>query len=398
MKPKTNYTKSGSFNIAYQVIGEGPVDIIYIPGWVSNIDMMWAEPRLAAFLTRLSLFSRLILFDKRGTGLSDRTDEYSTMEERMDDINAVMDATHSEKAFLFSHSEGGSVSLLFSLNYPERTLGVIGFGIFAKRRFSEDYPWAPTDEEREVSNLLIEENWAHGDLEELRTLVPSLAHDNGFMDWLASYLRSGASPKAALILHKQCTHIDVTGILGSIKTPTLLLFRIGDIEIRVEEGRYLAERIPNSKLVEFAGKDHLFWTGDTYPILAEIEEFVTGLRPNRLDFQNSKALKKNTRVDLQSIMSENFLYNLKVEEFAKLCGRSLSAFKRDFRSVYNTTPSRWIKSKRLEHAKTLLLESDLNINQISYDCGFINSSHFIKSFKDKYSLPPLQYKAKSLKA
>ncbi len=316
----------------------------------------------------------------------------------MDDINAVMDATHSEKAFLFSHSEGGSVSLLFSLNYPERTLGVIGFGIFAKRRFSEDYPWAPTDEEREVSNLLIEENWAHGDLEELRTLVPSLAHDNGFMDWLASYLRSGASPKAALILHKQCTHIDVTGILGSIKTPTLLLFRIGDIEIRVEEGRYLAERIPNSKLVEFEGKDHLFWTGDTYPILAEIEEFVTGIRPNRLDFQNSKALKKNTRVDLQSIMSENFLYNLKVEEFAKLCGRSLSAFKRDFRSVYNTTPSRWIKSKRLEHAKTLLLESDLNINQISYDCGFINSSHFIKSFKDKYSLPPLQYKAKSLKA
>ncbi|MDX1284035.1 MAG: alpha/beta fold hydrolase [Draconibacterium sp.] len=397
MKPKTNYTKSGSFNIAYQVIGNGPVDIIYIPGWVSNIDMMWAEPRLAAFLTRLSLFSRLILFDKRGTGLSDRTDEYSTMEERMDDINAVMDATNSEKAFLFSHSEGGSVSLLFSLKCPERTLGVIGFGIFAKRRYSEDYPWAPTDEEREVSNKLIEENWAHGDLDELRTLVPSLAHDNGFMDWLASYLRSGASPKAALILHKQCTHIDVTGILGSIKTPTLLLFRIGDIEIRVEEGRYLAERIPDSKLVEFEGKDHLFWTGDTYPILAEIEEFVTGIRPNRLDFQISKATKKKRAVDIESVMSENFLYNLKIEEFAKLCGRSLSTFKRDFRLVFNTTPSRWIKEKRLEHARSLLLESDLNINQISYDCGFINSSHFIKSFKDKYRLPPLQFRTKVFK-
>lgn len=398
MKPKTNYTKSGSFNIAYQVVGEGSVDIIYIPGWVSNIDMMWAEPRLAAFLTRLSLFSRLILFDKRGTGLSDRTDEYSTMEERMDDINAVMDATHSEKAFLFSHSEGGSVSLLFSLNYPKRTLGVIGFGIFAKRRYSDDYPWAPTDEEREVSNKLIEENWAHGDLDELRTLVPSLAHDNGFMDWLASYLRSGASPKAALILHKQCTHIDVTGILGSIKTPTLLLFRIGDIEIRVEEGRYLKERIPNSKLAEFAGKDHLFWTGDTYPILAEMEEFVTGIRPNRLDFQNSRAIGRKKGIDLESIMSESFLYNLKVEEFAKLCGRSLSAFKRDFRNVFSTTPSRWIKAKRLEHARMLLLESDLNINQISYDCGFINSSHFIKSFKEKYRLPPLQYRAKSIKS
>ncbi|MCX2720492.1 alpha/beta fold hydrolase [Lentiprolixibacter aurantiacus] len=392
MKPKTNYTKSGDFNIAYQVVGKGPVDIIYIPGWVSNIDMMWAEPRLAAFLTRLSLFSRLILFDKRGTGLSDRTDEYSTMEERMDDINAVMDAANSEKAFLFSHSEGGSVSLLFSLNYPERTLGVIGFGIFAKRRFSKDYPWAPTDEEREVSNKLIEENWAHGDLDELRTLVPSLAHDHGFMDWLASYLRSGASPKAALILHKQCTHIDVTGILGSIKIPTLLLFRIGDIEIRVEEGRYLAERIPNSKLVEFHGSDHLFWTSDTYPILAEIEEFITGIRPGRIEFQNAEPIKRKSRIDLETVMSENFLYNLKIEEFARLCGRSLSAFKRDFKASFNTTPSRWIKSKRLEHAKNLLLESELNINQISFDSGFVNPSHFIKSFKEKYRLPPLQYR------
>ena len=379
------------------MIGEGSIDILYIPGWVSNIDMMWTEPRLAAFLTRLTLFSRLILFDKRGTGLSDRSDEYSTMEERMDDINAVMDAAKSEKAFLFSHSEGGSVSLLFSLNYPERTLGVIGFGIFAKRRYSEDYPWAPTDEEREVSNKVIEDNWAHGNLDELRALVPSLAHDSSFMDWLASYLRSGGSPGAALMLHKQCTRIDVTGVLDSIKTPTLLLFREGDVEILVEEGRYLAERIPNSKLVEFVGKDHLFWTGDTYFILAEIEEFVTGIRPNKSEFESGKSITKKTGIDLETVMSINFLYNLKVEEFAKLCGRSLSAFKRDFKDTFNTTPSRWIKYRRLEHAKTLLIESNLNINQICYDCGFINSSHFIKSFKEKYSLPPHQYRSDKFK-
>jgi len=393
MKPQTKYTKSGNFNIAYQVIGNGPVDIIYIPGWVSNIDMMWAEPRLAAFLTRLTFFSRLIIFDKRGTGLSDRSDDYSTMEERMDDINAVMDATNSKKAFLFSHSEGGSVSMLFSLHYPERTLGVIGFGIFAKRRYSKDYPWAPTDKEREVSNKLIEDNWAHGELDELRTLVPSLAYDNGFMDWLASYLRSGASPKAALILHKQCTHIDVTNILGQIKVPTLLLFRKGDIEILVEEGRYIANRIPNSKLVEFQGKDHLFWTGDTYPILAEMEEFVTGIRPKRVDFKNSNLKIKKSGIDIEEVMSEKFLYNLKVEEFAKLCGRSLSAFKRDFKRIYNTSPSKWIKSKRLEHAKNLLIDTNLNINQICYDCGFINSSHFIKSFKQEFGLPPHQFRS-----
>lgn len=393
MKPKTNYTKSGGFNIAYQVVGHGPVDIIYIPGWVSNIDMMWAEPRLAAFLTRLSLFSRLILFDKRGTGLSDRTDEYSTMEERMDDIKAVMNATNSAKAFLFSHSEGGSVSLLFSLHYPERTLGVIGFGIFAKRRYSEDYPWAPTDEERAISNQLIEDNWAHGDLDELRSLVPSLAHDSSFMEWLASYLRSGASPKAALILHKQCTHIDVTGILGDIKVPTLLLFRKGDIEIRVEEGHYLADRIKNALLVTLDGDDHLFWTGDTYPVLAGIEEFVTGIRPDKSEFVGLNGHTGKKTIDLKTVMSENFLYNLKIEEFAALCGRSLSAFKRDFYATFGTTPSRWIKAKRLEYAKRLLVESELNINQISYDSGFINSSHFIRSFKEKYSLPPKQFRA-----
>lgn len=392
MKPKTNYTKSGEFNIAYQVVGDGPVDIIYIPGWVSNIDMMWSEPRLASFLTRLTFFSRLILFDKRGTGLSDRTDEYSTMDERMDDINAVMDATNSSKAFLFSHSEGGSVSLLFSLHYPKKTLGIIGFGIFAKRRFSEDYPWAPTDEEREISNKLIEDNWAHGNLEELKTLVPSLAHDNRFMDWFASYLRSGGSPKAALILHKQCTHIDVTDILKSIKVPTLLLFRKGDIEINVEEGRYIANRIPNSKLTELIGNDHLFWTGDTYPILAEMEEFITGIRPNRLEFEISNAPTKKTRIDIEKIMSKNFLYHLKVEEFAKLCGRSLSAFKRDFKGIYSTTPSKWIKTKRLEYSKKLLIESDLNINQICYECGFVNASHYIKSFKEQYKIPPLQFR------
>ncbi len=388
MKPKTSYTKSGDFNIAYQVVGEGAIDILYIPGWVSNIDMMWAEPRLASFLTRLSIFSRLIIFDKRGTGLSDRSDEYSTMEERMDDINSVLDAVNSKKAFLFSHSEGGSVSLLYSLKYPQKTLGVIGFGIFAKRRYSKDYPWAPTDAEREISNKAIEDNWAHGNLDGLKTLVPSLAHDNTFLDWLASYLRAGGSPKAALILHKQCTKIDVTGVLGSIKVPTLLLYRKEDIDILVEEGRYLAERIPNSKLVEFNGRDHLFWTGDTYPILAEIEEFVTGIRPNKSDFQKHKKIG----IDIEIVMLEKFLFNLKVEEFAKLCGRSLSAFKRDFKNTFNTTPSRWIKSKRLEHARVLLIESNLNINQISYDCGYRNSSHFIKSFKEKYNIPPRKYR------
>lgn len=396
MKPITNYTKSGEFNIAYQIIGKGPIDILYIPGWVSNIDMMWSEPRLATFLTRLTLFSRLILFDKRGTGLSDRFNKYSTLEERMDDIKAVLNAANSEKAVLFSHSEGGSVSLLFSKTYPERTISVIGFGIFAKRRYSEDYPWAPTDAERELDNKMVEENWAHGDMDGLRTLVPSLAHDNGFMDWFASYLRSGASPGAALSLHKQITHIDITGILDSIKVPTLLLYRKDEKEIKVEEGRYLANRIPNCKLVEFSGKDHLFWTGDTFPVLDEIHLFVTGSRSTKnIQYERVSDLE-NSKTKIETVMLEKFLYNLKVEEFASLSNKSLSTFKREFKEIFHTTPSRWLMCKRLEFAEKLLLESDLNINQICFESGFINVSHFIQSFKSKFNLSPHQFKNKKL--
>lgn len=282
MKPKTKYTKSGEFNIAYQVVGEGPIDIVYIPGWVSNIDMMWTEPRLAAFLTGLAKFSRLILFDKRGTGLSDRRNNLSTLEERMDDIRAVMDAVGSDRAVLFGHSEGGSVSVLFAGTYPHRTIALITFGVFAKRKYSEDYPWAPSDAERQNFYKMVEENWADGDMQGLSSLVPSLAGDAKFMDWLASYFRSGASPGAALDLARMNTEVDITNILSSIQVPTLLIYRTGDNDVHVDEGKYIAKRIVDSKFVELPGDDHLFWAGDSFAVLAEIEEFITGVRPTKV--------------------------------------------------------------------------------------------------------------------
>lgn len=282
MKPKTRYTKSGDCNIAYQVVGEGQIDIVYIPGWVSNIDMMWTEPRLATFLTGLANFSRLILFDKRGTGLSDRMNHLSTLEERMDDIRAVMDAVGSSNAVLFGHSEGGSVSALFAGTYPQRTIALITFGVFAKRKYSEDYPWAPTDIERQNFYKMIEENWADGDMQGLSSLVPSLAGDRKFMDWLASYFRSAASPGAALDLARMNTEADITDILSTIQVPTLLIYRKGDKDVHVDEGKYIAKRIPGSKFVELPGDDHLFWAGDSFAVLAEIEEFITGKRPSKV--------------------------------------------------------------------------------------------------------------------
>ena len=273
MKPETRYTKSGRINIAFQSFGNGPVDIVYIPRWVSNIDWMWSCPELVAFLKELGQIGRVILFDKRGTGLSDRVVELSTLEERMDDIRAVMDAVNSEKAVLFGHSEGGSVSALFAATYPNRVISLITFGAFAKRRYSEDYPWAPTNEERSKVYDLIENNWGGGNMN-LSTLAPSKANDKTFMDWLANYFRSGASPSAALVLTKMNTEVDIIGILHSIKVPTLLLQRVNDIDVKIEEGRFIASRIPGAKLIEFEGDDHLFWAGNMEEVLLEIKSFI----------------------------------------------------------------------------------------------------------------------------
>ncbi len=272
-KPKTTYAKSKDINIAYQVFGSGEVDLIYIPGWVSNIDWMWSCPELVDFFTELGKFARVILFDKRGTGLSDRVVEFATLEERMEDIAAVMDAVGSEKAILFGHSEGGSVSALFSATYPDRVISLITFGIFAKRRYAADYPWAPTDEERQKIYDMIENNWGSGDMN-LASLAPSKVNDPIFMEWLANYFRSGASPKAAMVLTKMNTQVDIVDILGSIKVPTLLLQRIDDIDVKIEEGRFIADKIPDARLVELEGNDHLFWIGDTQVVLKEIKTFI----------------------------------------------------------------------------------------------------------------------------
>ncbi len=278
MKPVTQYTKSGRINIAYQVFGEGPVDIVYIPGWVSNIDLMWECPELVHFFEELAKVARVILFDKRGTGLSDRVVDLSTLEERMDDIRAVMDAVDSDKAVLFGHSEGGSVSALFAATYPNRTSALITFGIFAKRRYSPSYPWAPTDEERQEVYDMIENSWGGGDMK-LESLAPSKADDPVFMEWLANYFRSGASPTAALVLTKMNTKVDIIDILSSIKVPTLIMQRTNDIDVKIEEGRFIADRIGGAKFVEFPGDDHLFWAGNTREILDEMKNFLSTMQP-----------------------------------------------------------------------------------------------------------------------
>jgi pimeloyl-ACP methyl ester carboxylesterase len=277
-RSETRYARSGEVSIAYQVVGDGPFDLVYVPGFVSNIELMWEEPGLARFLERLASFSRLILFDKRGTGLSDPvpTDRLPTLEERMDDVRAVMDAVGSGRAALLGHSEGGNMCVLFTATYPERTTALILVGCYAKRIRSDDYPWAPTVEDRARGIEQTEATW--GSPEAFRELAPSKERDEAFQRWIGRYLRQSASPKAAAALMRMNTKIDVRDVLPTIGVPTLLLYRTHDADVHVDEGRYIGDRIPGARFVELPGEDHLMWTGDVDALLDEIEEFLTGVR------------------------------------------------------------------------------------------------------------------------
>jgi class 3 adenylate cyclase len=275
-RPETRYAKSGDLNIAYQVVGEGPLDLIYVPGWISNVELMWDEPAHAHVLDRLASFSRLILFDKRGTGLSDAVspERLPTLEERMDDVRAVLDAVGCEHAAVFGFSEGGLMSVLFAATYPERTVALALYGVFAKRIWSPDYPWAPKPEDREREIEELERNWA--ERMDLDKLAPS--ESDAFKERMATYFRRSASPGAACALMRMNTQIDVRDVLPTIQAPTLILHRTGDLDANVEEGRWIAGRIPGAKFVELPGDAHTLWGGDTDSIVDEIEEFLTGTR------------------------------------------------------------------------------------------------------------------------
>jgi pimeloyl-ACP methyl ester carboxylesterase/DNA-binding winged helix-turn-helix (wHTH) protein len=277
-QPETMYARSGDVNIAYQVIGDAPLDLVFVMGWVSHLEYFWREPSFARFLLRLASFSRLILFDKRGTGLSDRVpvNELPTLEQRMDDVRAVMTAVGSERAALCGVSEGGPMCSLFAATYPEKTLALVMIGTYAKRIRDAEYPWAPTTEERQHFFDEIRAHW--GGPVGVEERAPSVAGDEEFRQWWATYLRMGASPGAALALTQMNAEIDVRQVLPSIRVPTLVLHRAEDQCLKVEEGRYVAERIPGARYVELPGVDHLPFVGDQDAILDEVEEFLTGVR------------------------------------------------------------------------------------------------------------------------
>lgn len=269
MPVDTHYARSGDLRIAYQVIGQGPLDLVFVPGFISNLDLYWDEPNMARFLSRLSAFSRLILFDKRGTGLSDRLGNLPSLEERMDDVRAVMDAVDSRRAALFGISEGGAMSMLFAATYPERTQALILYGTYA-----DFHTWVLPPDRFERFLEKIDRTWGQG--ESLAAFAPTKVADERFRQWWARFERLGASPSSVIALMRMNSQIDVRHILPTIRVPTLVLHRSGDTRVNVEGGRYLATNIPGASYAEFPGADHLLWASDASPVADEIEEFLTG--------------------------------------------------------------------------------------------------------------------------
>lgn len=281
MRPETQYAKSGDVHIAYSVHGDGPLDLVSVPGWISHLEYDWELPAYARFHERLASFSRLIRFDKRGTGLSDRVSitELPTLEERMDDMRSVMDAVGSERAVLMGVSEGAPLSILFAATYPERTVALVLYGGMARTTAVPDYPWEtnPSDpQEREAwfeSRMRI---W--GTVDELLAFSPNQRGDERFMEWASTRRRLGASPGAAFALLRMNVDIDVRHVLPAVRVPTLVVHRTGDQVVPVGGARYIAAHIAGSKYIEMHGDDHHQWLGDQDAMIDVIQEFLTGRR------------------------------------------------------------------------------------------------------------------------
>lgn len=274
MTPEIRYARSGDVSIAYQVVGDGPIDLVLVPGWLSNIEVFWEEPNIVRFFQKLAAFSRLILFDKRGTGLSDRITEAATLEERMDDVRAVLDAVGSRRAALLGYSEGGTMCTLFAATYPDRTAALITIGSYARRLRAPDYPYFTTREEAHKAVDAAAAAWGGPVWIDLR--MPSVADDPIIRQWWARFLRMSASASAAAALQRLNIEIDVRHVLPSIRVPTLILHATNDRAVPCGAGRYMAENIPNASFVEINSIDHLPFYDKPDVFVEQIQSFLTG--------------------------------------------------------------------------------------------------------------------------
>ena len=274
MTPETRYAHSGKLSIAYQVVGDGPIDLVVVPGWISNIEVFWEDFHVARFFEKLAAFARVILFDKRGTGLSDRSIEAAPLEERMDDVRAVLDAVGSSRAALLGISEGGTMCILFAATYPDRTAALITIGSYARRLKAPDYPYFTTREEAVAAVEAAAADWGGPVWAEMR--MSSVADDPIILQWWARFLRMSASASAAAALQRMNLEIDVRHVLPSVQAPTLILHAKDDPAVPVGASRHIADHIPHAELVEIESGDHLPFYDKPDEIIQHIQTLLTG--------------------------------------------------------------------------------------------------------------------------
>ena len=274
MVPTTRYARAGDVHIAYQVVGDGPIDLVYVPPQLQQLEHLWAEPRVAAFFERLARFARLILLDRRGTGLSDPISSATTLEDQMEDVTAVLDAVGSERAALFAQSEGAPMAVLYAATHPERIGALVLYAGMARMTAAPGYEWPGEPAEREQRIAAIFDAWGQGS--RLEVIAPSHADDVALRRWFAKLERLSASPGSLRLLFDIGGATDVRDVLPSISVPTLVLHRRDDKAIDIRHSRYMAEHIPGARYVELEGRDNLLVVGDSEQVLAEIERFLTG--------------------------------------------------------------------------------------------------------------------------
>jgi class 3 adenylate cyclase len=278
MVPVTRYAHSGDASIAYQVIGDGPLDVLFLTGWLTQLEQLWEAPANRRFLERLTTFGRLILYDSRGTGLSERMLDAYTVEQEAQDALAVLDAARSERAALFTYAQGGLVGALLAAERPERIGALIMYASIARTSWAPDYDWAMTREEREALSERNIASWGEADSEAMSAWAPSMAEDPALVAWFARMQRLAASPNEARIIANAMIDLDVREVLPRIRVPTLVMHRPKERVWDVRHSHYLAEHIPGARYVELEGEDSFPFVGDSDAIVEEIEEFLTGVR------------------------------------------------------------------------------------------------------------------------
>jgi pimeloyl-ACP methyl ester carboxylesterase/AraC-like DNA-binding protein len=390
METSTRYTRSGEVNLAYQVVGDGPVDLVVIPGWVSNLEEGWQTPELAAWLRSLGQFSRLIVFDKRGTGLSDRVDERNLpdLEQRMSDVLAILDAAGSRRAAVLGMSEGGPLAIRFAVEHAERVSHLILYAAYARWLRDDDYPWGLTAAQHEKTIGFLTAHW--GAPVGLELMAPSVAADPAAQQRWASLLRRGASPGTAAALYRMNCAIDVRADLARVTAPTLVLHRRDDRLIEVGHGRFLRDRIPGAQYLELAGNDHLPWYGDAGAVLLPIQTF---LADQAVPAPGKAALSPadvTTLYLVRDYLETALGQEHTLERLSRRFGLNEFKLKTSFKQLFGVPVIAYLNELRLEQAHVRLLHGREPVQEIAETLGYRHANNFSSAFKRRYGISPQQ--------